>query len=197
MVSKSWSCREKRRITVRSCVRLLVRSFMHLLVRSFMHLLVRSSVHSSVRLLSWSKWNSNVAKKWWRGEEGAKLNSGQKKVLIANRGLKSSVHWHTLLEECVGRLVFLNFNLEQTPNSSEWECYYNIMLWCCLDFWMTSRLDQRRLNVQNRRVFQKAHTFSAIGTTVPLKISLVVKPMIKSKVMESKFYWLNETLLKP
>jgi hypothetical protein len=42
--------------------------------------------------------------------------------------LKSRVHRHTLLEECVGRIVFLSFNLQHIPNISERACYYILML---------------------------------------------------------------------
>jgi hypothetical protein len=57
-----------------------------------------------------------------RDDEGKKeQNKGQaeKKSLMGNRSLKSRVHRHTLLEECVGKIVLLSFNLQQIPNTSE------------------------------------------------------------------------------
>jgi hypothetical protein len=54
----------------------------------------------------------------WRqksNDEGKKEQNnrtGQKSNLMANRDLKSRMHWYTLLGECVGRIVFLSFNLQ-------------------------------------------------------------------------------------
>jgi hypothetical protein len=60
MVSKRWTWLEKGKVTFRSFVRSFGRSF--------------------VRLSSWirEKWRGET-KKWWRGEEGAKVYNGQKK----------------------------------------------------------------------------------------------------------------------
>jgi hypothetical protein len=103
---------------------------------------------SFVRLTSRSKENDNGGKKvLTRGRRGKIIGRAKKKNLIANRGLKSRVHRDTLLEECVGRIVFLSFNLQHIFNISERACYYILMLWCGLTFWMANRLDQRRLNV--------------------------------------------------
>jgi hypothetical protein len=42
--------------------------------------------------------------------------------------LKYKVHRGILLEECVGRIVFLSFNFQHIPNISERSCYYILML---------------------------------------------------------------------
>jgi hypothetical protein len=76
----------------------------------------------------------------WRqksNDEGKKEQSNRtskRNDLIVDRGLKSRVHRYTLLEECVGRIVFFNFNLQQIPNISERTCYYILMLSCGLTF---------------------------------------------------------------
>jgi hypothetical protein len=62
------------------------------------------------------------------GKKEQNNETGKKNNLIANRGLKSRVHRHTLLEECVGRIVFLSFNLQHIPNISEGACYYILAL---------------------------------------------------------------------
>jgi hypothetical protein len=54
----------------------------------------------------------------YEGKKEQKKRTGKKKVLVANRGLKYRVQRLTLLEECVGRIVFLRFNLQQIPNIS-------------------------------------------------------------------------------
>jgi hypothetical protein len=67
-----------------------------------------SFVSSFVRLSSWKKENDNVeAKSNDEGKKEQNNNAGKKNNLIANRGLKSRVHRHTWLEECVGRGGFI------------------------------------------------------------------------------------------
>jgi hypothetical protein len=89
---------------------------------------VRSFARSFVRLTSWSKENDNGGKKVMTRGRRSKIIGREKKNLMVNRGLKSRVHRHTLLEECVGRIVFLSFNLQHIPNISERACYYILML---------------------------------------------------------------------
>jgi hypothetical protein len=48
-----------------------------------------------------------------RGTRSKNEDQAEKNNLIANRGLKSRVHRDTVLEECVGRIVFLSFNLQR------------------------------------------------------------------------------------
>jgi hypothetical protein len=55
----------------------------------------------------------------------SKSKKQAKKIfLYRNRGFKFRLHRRTLLEECVGRIAFLSFNLQQIPNISELACYY-------------------------------------------------------------------------
>jgi hypothetical protein len=63
-----------------------------------------------------------------RGRRSKNKEQAKKKFLWPNRGLKSRVQRHTLLEECVGRIVFLSFNLQHIPNISERACYNILML---------------------------------------------------------------------
>jgi hypothetical protein len=49
---------------------------------------------------------------------------GQKENLMANRGFKSRVHRHTLLEECVGRGGFI-FISSQVPSMTGTEIRYS------------------------------------------------------------------------
>jgi hypothetical protein len=53
------------------------------------------------------------------GKKEQKYRTGKKKFLKPSRRLNIIVHEHTLLEECVGRIVFLSFNLKQIPSMSE------------------------------------------------------------------------------
>jgi hypothetical protein len=93
------------------------------------------SYRSLVRLTSWSKENDNGGKKvLTRGRRSKIIGRGKNNNLIAIRGLKSRVHRHTLLEEWVGRIVFLSFNLQHMPNILERACYYILMIWCELTF---------------------------------------------------------------
>jgi hypothetical protein len=69
--------------------------------------------------MSWGKENDNGGKKVMTRGRRSKIIDGQKNNLIANRGLKSKVHGHILLEECEGRIVFLSFDLQHIPNISE------------------------------------------------------------------------------
>jgi hypothetical protein len=90
---------------------------------------LRSFARSFVCLTSWSEENDSGDKK--SNDEGKKEQNnrtGEKNNLIADRGFKSRAHRHTLLEECVGRIVFLSFNLQHIPNISERECDYILML---------------------------------------------------------------------
>jgi hypothetical protein len=80
-------------------------------------------------LTSWSIENDNGGKKVMTRERRSKIIGwAKKKNLIANRGLKSRVHRHTLLEECVGRIVFPSFNLSipltyQSEHATTFSCY--------------------------------------------------------------------------
>jgi hypothetical protein len=58
-------------------------------------------------MTSWSKENDNGGKKVMTRGRRSKRIGWAKKNLIGKRGLKFRVHRHTLLEECVSRIVFI------------------------------------------------------------------------------------------
>jgi hypothetical protein len=107
--------------------------------RSFSRLCVRSFVcRREVKRMT-----MKGKKVMTRGRRSKNRGQAKKKFLWPNRGLKDWMHRHT----SSGRIVFPSFNSQQIPKISERVCYYFLMIWSWLTFWMTSRLDQRRLNV--------------------------------------------------
>jgi hypothetical protein len=109
MVRKRWTRREKGRVTVRSFVLSFVRLF---------------------AVVEKREWQCGGKKVMTRGRRSKSRGQVKKKFLSSNRGLKSSVLWHPLLDECVGRIVFLGFNLQQIPSMPERARCYILMLWC-------------------------------------------------------------------